>query len=165
MNYVYDLVIHTAPAGRSRAIDRYSRSARLAAGSDEALVLAAMRAARISILVVKQRHEVAGLIATDLFRRTEAWLVDLGLESSIPEGSTMATRLFTPEGFSMTAGVFVPFDLETIEDLCAELPRRLGESKLDAVIDDRRFAEAIYRVALADGIMDRVAYQDLPDDT
>jgi len=24
MNYVYDLVIHTAPAGRSRAIDRYS---------------------------------------------------------------------------------------------------------------------------------------------
>jgi hypothetical protein len=32
------------------------------------------------------------------------------------------------------------------------------------VIDDRRFAEAIYRVALADGIMDRVAYQDLPDD-
>jgi hypothetical protein len=76
----------------------------------------------------------------------------------------MATRLFTPEGFSMTAGVFVPFDLETIEDLYAELPRRLGESKLDAVIDDRRFAEAIYRVALADGIMDRVAYQDLPDD-
>ena len=64
----------------------------------------------------------------------------------------------------MTAGVFVPFYLETIEDLYAELPRRLGESKLDAVIDDRRFAEAIYRVALADGIMDRVAYQDLPDD-
>jgi len=64
----------------------------------------------------------------------------------------------------MTAGVFVPFDLETIEDLYMELPRRLGESKLDAVIDDRRFAEAIYRVALADGIMDRVAYQDLPDD-
>jgi hypothetical protein len=164
MNYVYDLVIHTAPAGRSRAIDRYSRSARLAAGSDEALVLAAMRAARFSILVVKRRHEVAGLIVTDLFRGTEAWLVDLGLESSIPEGSMMATRLFTAEGFSMTAGVFVPFDLETIEDLYAELPRRLGESKLDAVIDDRRFAEAIYRVVLADGIMDRVAYQDLPDD-
>jgi hypothetical protein len=164
MNYVYDLVIHTAPAGRSRAIDRYSRSARLAAGSDEALVLAAMRAARFSILVVKRRHEVTGLIATDLFRCTEVWLVDLGLERSIPEGAMMATRLFTPEGFSMTAGVFVPFDLETIEDLYAELPRRLGESKLDAVIDDRRFAEAIYRVALADGIMDRVAYQDLPDD-
>jgi hypothetical protein len=28
--------------------------------------------------------------------------------------------------------------------------------------NDRRFAEAIYRVAVADGIMDRVAYQELP---
>jgi hypothetical protein len=29
---------------------------------------------------------------------------------------------------------------------------------------DRRFAETIYRVALADGIMDRVTYQDPPED-
>jgi hypothetical protein len=164
MNYVYDLLIYTAAAGRSRPIDRYSKSARLAAGSDEALVLAAMRAARFSILVIKRRHEAAGLVATDLFRRTEIWLVDIGLESSVPEGAVMATRLFAPEGFSMTAGVFAPFDLGTIEDLYAELPRRLGESKLDALIDDRRFAEAIYRGALADGIMDRVAYQELRDD-
>jgi hypothetical protein len=164
MNYVYDLVIYTAPAGRSRAIDRYSRSARLAPGSDEALVLRAMRAARFSILVIERRHEAAGLIATDLFRRTAVWLVDIGLESSMREGAIMATRLFTPDGFSMTAGVNVPFDLGTIEDLYAELPRRLAESKLDALINDRRFAEAIYRVALVDGLMDRVAYQDLPDD-
>jgi hypothetical protein len=46
LNYVNDLVIYTASAGRSRAIDRYARSAGLAAGSDEALVLEAMRAAR-----------------------------------------------------------------------------------------------------------------------
>jgi hypothetical protein len=123
-----------------------------------------MRAARFSILVIKRRHEAAGLIATDLFRRSEVWLVDMGLESSMPEGAMMATRLFTPEGFSMTAGVNVPFELGAIEDLYAELPRRLGESKLTALIDDRRFAETIYRVALADGIMDRVAYQELPDD-
>src|SRR5262249_13632025 len=30
------------------------------------------------------------------------------------------------------------------------------------LIDDRRFAETIYRLALADGIMDRVTYQDPP---
>ena len=27
MNYVFDLAIHTGPPGRSRAIDRYARSA------------------------------------------------------------------------------------------------------------------------------------------
>jgi hypothetical protein len=164
MNYVCDLAIHTAAAGRSRAIDRYARSARLAARSDEALVLEAMRASRFSILVVERRHETAGLIATDVFRRSEVWLVDIGLESSMPDGGMMATRLFTPERFAMTAGVNVPFDLSLIEDLYAELPRRLGATELTAVIDDWHFAEAIYRIALASGIMDRVSYQDLPGD-
>jgi hypothetical protein len=164
MNYVFDLAIHTAAAGRSRAIDRYARSARLAARSDEALVLAAMRAARFSILVIERRHETAGLVATDLFRRAKVWLVDIELESSVPDGGMMATRLFAPERFSMTAGVIVPFDLGLIEDIHAGLPRHLGESRLTALIDDRRFAEAIYRIALAGGIMDRIKYQDQLDD-
>jgi hypothetical protein len=164
LNYAYDLAIHTASPERSRAIDRYARSARLAAGSDEALVLEAMRAARFSILTIERRHETAGLIATDLFRRAEVWLVDIGLESSMSDGNIIATRLFTPERFSMTAGVNVPFDLDMLQDILAELPRRLGDSPLDTLTDNRYFAEAIYRVALATGIMDRVTYQDLPDD-
>jgi hypothetical protein len=164
MNYVCDLAIHTAAAERSRAIDRYARSARFAARSDEALVLAAMRAARFSILAIERRHETAGLVATDVFRRAEVWLVDIGLESSMPDGGLIATRLFAPERFAMTAGVNVPFDLDLIEDIYAELPRRLGESKVTALVDDWRFAEAIYRVALANGIMDRITYQDLPGD-
>ena len=41
-----DLAIYTAPPRRSRAIDRYAKSAQLPPGSDEALMLEAMRAAR-----------------------------------------------------------------------------------------------------------------------
>jgi hypothetical protein len=163
LNYVHDLAIHTAPAaGRSRAIDRYARSAQLVPGSDEALVLEAMRVARFAILVIERRHGVAGLLAKDLLRGNEVWLVDMGLESSMAEGAMMATRLYTPERFSMAAGVNVPFDLGLIRGLQAELPRGLRELELTALIDDRRFAETIYRVALDDGIMDRVAYQELP---
>jgi hypothetical protein len=161
LNYVHDLVIHTAPAGRSRAIDRYARSAHFGAKSDEALMLEAMRMARFAILAIERRHETAGLIATDLFRREQIWLVDIGLEASMPEGM-IATRLYTPERFSMTAGVNVPFELGIIEDLSAELPRHLRQIELTTLIDDRRFAETIYRVALADGIMDRVVYQEPP---
>jgi hypothetical protein len=47
----------------------------------------------------------------------------------------------------------------TIEDLCDELPRRVGDSEFTTLIDDQGFAEAIYRDALADGIMDRVRYR------
>lgn len=165
LTYALDLAIHTAPADRSRAIDRYARSVQFAPGSDEMVMLDAMQAARFSILCIERRHEVAGLIVTDLFRRTEHWLVDIGLESSMPDGSLLATRLYTPdtpERFSMTAGVNVPFEPEFIEDLAAELPARLREMPPAAIVDDRRFAETIYRVALAGGVMKRVKYQDPP---
>src|SRR4051812_19418796 len=133
-------------------------------GSDEALVLEAMRAARFSVLLIDRRHETAGLVATDLFRRTEVWLVDIGLESSLSAGEMFATRLFTPAGFSMTAGTYVPFEVEMLSDILDELPRRLGDIPPEALADNRHFAEAIYRIALAGGIMDRVRYQDLSDD-
>src|SRR5262245_46198637 len=86
LHYACDLAIHTAPAaGRSRAIDRYAKAVELVPGSDEALVLDAMRKSRFSLLLIEARHESAGLIATDLARNTEVWLLDLGLESSVPD--------------------------------------------------------------------------------
>src|SRR5262249_16140182 len=84
--------------------------------------------------------------------------------SLVGGGSDDSDQALYPEQFSMTAGVNVPFDLALIEDLYDALPRRLGETKHTDLIDDRRFAETIYRVALADGIMDRVTYQDPPED-
>ena len=59
----------------------------------------------------------------------------------------------------MTAGVLVPLDIELIEDAIADTPQ-LVRKRHEEVIDDRRFAEAIYRVALASGLMQQVAYQD-----
>jgi hypothetical protein len=159
LTLAFDLSIHTAPKDRSRAIDRYARAVRLAPGSDEALVLEAMRCARFSIISIKRRHNVAGLIVEDLFRGGEFWLVDEALERSLRDGVALATRLFTLDDFAMTAGVLVPFDSELIEDVIADSPQLLRNPS-EELIDDRRFAEAIYRVALASGLMDRVVYQD-----
>ena len=159
MTLAFDLAIHTAPTDRSRAIDRNARSARLAPDSDEALVLEAMLRARFSIVRVVRRHDAAGLILSDMFRRTELWLVDEGLESSVAEGSVLATRFYTPDGFSMTTGVLVPIDLGLMEDALAEVPLLLRK-RPEEVPGDRRFAEAIYRVAIASGIMEQVAYRD-----
>jgi len=94
-----------------------------------------------------------------LFRGVEVWLVDEGLESSLPDGAVLATRLYIPERFAMTAGVLVPLDLELMEDAIADTPQLLRKGYEEA-IDDRRFAEAIYRVALASGFMELVGYRD-----
>jgi len=154
----FDLAIHTAPKDRSRAIDRYAQAARLPSDSDESIVLDAMRGARFAIISFVRRHPVAGLIVKDLLRGVEIWLVDEGLESSLPGGAALATRLFIPEDFAMTAGILVPLDLELIEDAIAGTPQLLRKG-YEEVINDRRFAEAIYRVALESGLMEQVAYR------
>src|SRR5260221_12552428 len=83
MYYVYDLAIYTAPADRSRAIDRYAKSAKFEPQSDEGLMLEAMRASHFAILLIEQRHDVAVRIATDLHRNSSACQVDGGLTGLI----------------------------------------------------------------------------------
>src|SRR6185503_12652987 len=73
LTLAFDLAIYTAPPGRSRAVDRYARSAQFAPGSEEALVLEAMCNARFAVMEVQLRHAAAGLIVTDLFRSVELW--------------------------------------------------------------------------------------------
>lgn len=159
LTLAFDLAIHTAPAGRSRAIDRYARSTRFASGSDEALMLEAMCNARFAIVVVRRRHPSAGLIVTDLFRKVDLWLMDEGLELSLPVGTVFATRYFAPDRFVVTAGVGMPVDLDLLTSAIESVPQLLRKPRA-AAIDDRRFAEAIYRAAIAAGIMENMTYQD-----
>jgi len=159
LNLVFDLLIYTAPEGRSRAIDRYARAAQLSPESDEAFVLEAMRSARFSIISSISRHTAAGLVVKDMFRGCEYWLVDEGLESSLPVGAMLATRLYLLGDFTITAGVLVPLDMELIEDAIADTPLLLRKVPEEA-INDRHFAEAIYRSAVVSGIMEQVTYRD-----
>ena len=158
---VFDLAIYTTRPGHARAIDRYARAAQLQPGSDELVMLEAMRQARFSVWRVERRHEVVGLIVQDLLRQDEAWLVDEAMERSAPEGMTMAMRLCTPDTFTMTSGIIVPVDREVLEEVFDEvLPRVRGSP--DQVANDRRFATAIYRTAVARGLMERIGFEETP---
>ena len=157
LTLVFDLAIHTAKQGRSRAIDRYAKIAQLSPATDELLILDAMRHARFSIWRVERRHDVAGLIVTDALRRTDAWLVDEGLEASAENGMCFASRLCDTDTFAITCGVVVPVNGAIVEDALIDAlacrradPERVG--------DDPRFATAIYRAALDYGIMESVAF-------
>jgi len=104
LTLIMDLALHTAPPGRSRAIERYARSAQFASGSDEARVLEAMCNARFAIMSVVGRHPIAGLIVRDLAREDERWLGRRGTGETLPDGMSFATRFYTPDRFSVTAG-------------------------------------------------------------
>ena len=161
LTLAFDPAIHAARPGHTRAVDRYAGAARPRPGSDEALVLEAMRRARFSLRRVERRQGVAGLVVRDLLREDEVWLVDEALERSAPEGMVAAMRLCTPETFAMTCGVIVPVDRELLEEVIATvLPRVRGSP--DRVANDRRFATAVYRAAVARGLMARVGFEAAP---
>lgn len=94
-------------------------------------------------------------------RQDEVWLVDEALERSAPEGVVAAMRLSTPDAFAMTCGVIVPVDREALEEVIATVPPRV-RGPPDRVADDRRFATAVYRTAVARGLMARVGFEAAP---
>jgi hypothetical protein len=154
---VFDLAIYSPISARSRAIDRYRKATQLAPDSDEAKVLDAMCQAEFSVWRVERRHETAGLVVFDLLRQVERWVVDEAFEQTAPAGMVIAMRLFAPESFAMTAGVFVPVDRNIVDEAIANLPPRRS-TEPDALAKDPRFAMAIYRAAITHGVMERVAF-------
>jgi len=159
--FAFDLALYARQGGRKRPLDRYAASQRLEQDSDEARVLDAMLAARFALVRVERRHPEAGLIVRDLIREQEFWLVDQGLESSAPIGFKMATRVYSPDDFHMAAGVFVPLEGHLLKSALERRPLLL-RMDLHEAIEDRRFAEAIYREAIRAGVMERVRFQDPP---
>jgi hypothetical protein len=158
--YAFDLALHTASAGRTPAIDHFARMTKFAPDSDEALMLMAMRNPNFTIIRVDRVHPAAGLVVTDMYRRKEIWLVDEAMERSISRGMIIATRLYTLESFSMTAGVALPLDAEMLRDMIDDMPQ-LDHDQLVEAVDDFRFVETVYRIGLARGVTKRFRYQDL----
>jgi hypothetical protein len=65
----------------------------------------------------------------------------------------------------MTAAVrvVVPFDLDLLTDVLVAAPQ-LGRKPVEEALHDRRFAEALYRAALAQENMEQIAFQDPGDE-
>jgi hypothetical protein len=160
MTLIFDLAVHTARPGRSRAIDRYARAASLSSDPDDARTLEALCGAQFSIWRVERYHEVAGLVVRDVLRESETWLIDEGLTVSLYLGQTFASRLCWPAEFAMTCGVFVPVDAELMQQVMLDSRAWLRRADPEQLPDDPRFATAIYHAALDEGVMDNVEFQE-----
>jgi hypothetical protein len=160
LTLIFDLAIYTAKPGRSRAIDRYAKTANILFGSDETHVLEAMRQARFSVWRIERRHQATGVIVADLLRDSETWLVDEALSVSAEPGTAFASRLCWPADFAITCGVVVPVNADLMEQILLASVGWLRHVDLDKVADDPRFATAIYRAALDVGIMDGMAFEE-----
>jgi len=159
LSLAFDLAVHTSRGGRSRAIDRYAHSLRLAPGSDEATMLKAAQKARFAVWHVKERHPLAGLVIWNSLEETTCWLMDEGLEASAPIGDVFAGRLMEVDDFVMTCGAIsrvVPEMLSVVEDANVTLSGRSNAEKAQ----DPRFAELVFRAAVHTGVTEQVIFLD-----
>jgi hypothetical protein len=155
---VFDLALHTALQGRSRAIDRYA-CAQAGLAGDEAAVLEALRHTCFSLFQVTAKHPEAGLMLEDLMRGGETWLVDVNLEATARTGAVMAMRLAWPDAFAISCGVAVPIDHETLDELFDFLTDGGEIDDLAPLADEPLFAQSVYQLVLELGLTTYIGYR------
>ncbi|MEJ0046780.1 MAG: hypothetical protein WDN04_12190 [Rhodospirillales bacterium] len=159
---VLDLCLHAARPGRSRAIDRLAHASSFAAGSDEAVVMAAMQRARFSIWRVVRHYEAGGLVLEDTLRGGEAWLMDEGMSMSAEPDFQFVGRLCRPDMFVISTGVMVPFDTEVGDEMAERMTPALHALAPSALADDYRFAQLLYRACVVTNAMEGVVFLNTP---
>ena len=161
LKLVYDLAIHTARPGRSRAIDRYARAAALPPASEKARVLVALQNARFTTFQFEGRHAVAGAMARDLLLKQSFHLMDVSIGLSAEAGDGFAGRLVEIDGFSMSCLTLAPMYRELMEHALPRLPRDISASSVFEAFQDPRCAIAVYRAAIELGYMRRTVSFDV----
>jgi hypothetical protein len=96
-----------------------------------------------------------------VLRQVDAWMVDERLEATAPDDMTFAARLYDLDCFAMTAGVVVPVDRELFDEIFTDPLNfsALQHTQPARLADDPRFATAIYRAAIDQGLMDQVVFE------
>jgi len=158
LTLAFDLSLYTANPGRTRAIDRCARKRLETSGPDETLVLKGLQASRFSIFRVIRRCEPAGVLLEDLMRGGVISLLDEGLEQSARFDDVFAMRIAPIEEFVMTCGAIVPISFEIFEEMTKFFSEGTS-AELAALADHRRFAAALYELAIELGLMDLVTYR------
>jgi hypothetical protein len=157
---VYDLILYTAPPGRTRAIERCARKRLNAAQPEEAVVLQALLASRFSVFSVIGRCEPAGVLLEDLLRGGTIPLLDEGLEQSAKAGDVFAMRVAPIEDdFVITCGAVVPMDGGIFETIIEFLTGGVVAAERAALADHRRFAVTLYELAIELGLMSSIVYR------
>jgi hypothetical protein len=137
-----------------------------AAGSDEALLLQAMRDARFSVVAVVEAVPGLGVHVRDLLRDEPLFLVDIGFSRTADPGMVLAGNVVSLPGLSMTTGAMLPVDRPILVDLVERLPSRFAAATVEQFRqlspgDQSELAAFVIHACLAGGAASYVEAQDV----
>lgn len=158
-----DYCLHDVRRHGVNAVERYLAETPPPAGSDEWVLLQALRQARYSLFVVESAEPGVGVHVRDLLRDEPLFLVDLGLSRTSAVGLVLAARVMAPEGIGMTTGAALPVGVLPPGERTRFLGRlTAGFRGLDvgnlSPEEAGEWTATVIRTCLRQGAAERIAY-------
>jgi hypothetical protein len=166
MSVLMDYCLHDVRRGGRNAIERFLEATPPPPGSDERIILEALRDARYTLVAVERTEPGVGVHVDDLFFEEPLFLMDVGFSNTAVPGAVLATRLKCQEGQWQTTGAALPVGRLTktqqkslVEGFLAELPggsyRTLSREQASNV------ARTLIGGLLKKGAAEHIAYAEL----
>jgi hypothetical protein len=157
-----DYCIYDVRTEGKTAIDRFLEESPPPAGSDELVLLEAMREAEYCLLKVEGNVRGAGVHVRDLLRNEGFFLSDIGFSVSAVPGFVLASRVITADGVNMTSGAALPVNLPPGIEMpfLARLAEDLGVKSFHDLAPEKSSALAATLIcgALQQGGSERIRY-------
>jgi len=158
-----DYCLHDVRRQGLNAIERYLAESPPPPGSDEMVLLEALRQARFTLLIVEAVERGVGVQVRDLLRDELYFLVDIGFSHSAPVGMVSATRVMAPEGIAMTTGAALPVGVlsaadrvQYLEDMKTVL--KSADLRQLSPQDSSALAATVMRASLQRGAAEKIRY-------
>lgn len=164
-----DFCIHDVRRRGVNAVEEFLRTSPPAEGSDEWVLLHALRASRFGVFAVEAVERGVGVRVRDLLRGTTAFVVDVGFGTSTKVGMVFAMRVMVADGIGMTTGAALPFgklSKAARTELATDLRAEFAGLDFDNLAPEEAtdFAGAVLRTSLADGAALDISYLSVGDD-
>jgi hypothetical protein len=158
-----DYCIHDIRRQGINAVERFLAESPPPAGSDEMVILQAMRQARYSLFIVEATEPGVGVHVRDLLRDEPLFLVDVGFSATGAPGFVLAARITAPEGITQTTGAALPFGVlppggqtEVVQGLVGKL--KDADFRNLSPAEASELSATIIRTCLQHGAAEHIAY-------
>jgi hypothetical protein len=160
-----DYCIYDVRRGGLNAVERYVEKNVPEPDSDEGVLLRAMLHARYSLLVVEGREPGIGVHARDLLRDEPMFVVDVGFSRSASVDLVVATRVFAPDGITITTGACLPLGVlspEMRSGFLQDMAKVVKTTDFQDLSENQlsELAATVIRACLQRGAAERIVYVD-----
>ena len=164
-----DYCIHDVRRHGANAVERFLLTSPPAEGSDEWVLLHALRASRFGVFAVEAAERAVGVQVRDLLRGATAFVVDVGFGTSGRAGMVFAMRVMVADGIGMSTGAALPLgelSKAARADLVNDIRTEFAGLDFDDLSPEEAtdFAGTVLRTCLADGAAAGISYLSVNDE-